>query len=349
MNKKLLASLVGAALIGASGAAFSAEAYFDTGVDGEAPILGALFDADSVSAPFVVMNTNPNATSVYTGGDVADDQILSVGETFDFRDQGSTRITSFNDSVGVMTPDAFSLEGFNATWGLVLEYDIQGTAQFVGAADIDTSLLGNGATFATGEGMAPTFATGTLKLIYKELNAASPFNTLTGISDGQQVLEMTLSPGGVLSPGNLLLEGFVDYAWFDTPPGDPTTPADTGVGSAGYQIKNLFNFVDPVGGNMSFYDIWLDGALAAMPIATIEWGLNTNVEPNLIPLVAGNSGILTNPGCTQPAGGTALCRTTNLNLDIGFDPVPAPAALALIGAGLLGFSATRKRRVVKMA
>tara|TARA_R110001583_G_scaffold188249_1_gene350280 strand:- start:3008 stop:4057 length:1050 start_codon:yes stop_codon:yes gene_type:complete len=346
MNTKTFSYIgLAAALAVAPTGGHAALSYLDTSIDGEGVLVfgtpigvinGWTSDADSKTAAFLDLNTALNATSVYTapGGTT-----LQNGDILSFTDTGSATVNVLNDGAGDLAQSTSSLEGFGTTtWNLEISYSISGIAQASIGADIDTTLLANGATFAAGEGLLPAFQSGTIDIFYNEVSGFSPLAGV--IDDGQQVLQLILTPGAVLGATNLELFGTVDFSWFDA---DMDGAADAGLlltAAEEAAIKNLFNFVSPVGGKNSYYDIWLDGVTSLPPVANVFWDLNTNVEPNLIPLAGGNTGSLANPGCA--AG--KLCRTTNLNLDVEFSPVPEPSSVALLGLGLLGLGASVRRK-----
>ncbi|WP_157174521.1 PEP-CTERM sorting domain-containing protein [Thiocystis violascens] len=217
-----------------------------------------------------------------------------------------------------------SLEGYGANWFFRFDYQINGYSTASVSSPIDMTTVTLGQEFLANEGLIPTFTDGILKIFIDAPSAASPLNS----RNNQQVLEMKLTNGGA-EIANLDLLGYVDYTWYELLPVDSF-------------IEDLFNFQVPKNGLTSFYDIWKHAQVNNLADAAINWDLNTNLTPNLIPMVGGNGNypvaLVNNaPPC---AAGTA-CRSTALNTDIGFY-VPEPGSLALLGAGLFGFGGMKR-------
>jgi PEP-CTERM motif len=335
--KKLAASVMVLAACGFAGSASADFVVIDTGVDMIPGVPNPPNDADNLTEPFAALGLFPDATSIYTGDD---DGILTPGEVLNFTDTGVVDISALVPLGG----DVPAMEGYGLSWNMTATYSVGGTAMFVGAAPIDTTLLAEGALFDPGEGFIPTFTSGVVDIVFNDTFG------LFGLAGGTtQVLQLDLVPPVTgVAPGNILLSGILDYSWY-APAGAPV------VGTADWLVQNLFSFEN----GPSFYD------LAGVGGIDIDWRADFNADPNLIPYNIGGLGNVAGTGLTAPAcqegqptptpvpteGGIAvtaeggeLCRRTNLNMTIEFAQVPVPGTLALMGLGLVGFGVGLMRR-----
>lgn len=132
-----------------------------------------------------------------------------------------------------------------------------------------------------------------------------------GLPTGGEIqVAKILVTGSDVQAANLNIFGEVDYSW--------CAPA------CGAFVENFFN--DSASGE-SFYNIWS----SSVPPPTINFVLDTNVNPPL-PTVS---------QLVQIPGGP-LVRQTTLDGSVTF-AVPEPGTLALLGAGLFGAGALRRR------
>jgi hypothetical protein len=349
LQRKILATAV---ILAASATSAHAEPFkLNVGnIDTSLAVTGLFADANTYAAdgggaginaaPASVVNFNPNATSVYTQP-VATTKTagwLNNGDILNFSDNGSVPISSFNNVLTTLQGTTSSMEGFGTTWGMRLDYTVNGNATVTAiAAPINMATVANGQVFVpVGSGMVPTFTGGTFKFFVEYLQPAANFwngflaTPFPNVANGAQVLELNVA-GGTVAIGNLTLDGEVDY---------------TNAGAWTPQQKNFFTFAD----GTTFYSQWLAGLAPT-------WAVNTNVEPNLVPRT-GNAG-----GANFPAKGapgfcpndaTHFCRSTLLNMDVGFEkatiPVPEPDMMLMMGAGIMGLGfATAKRRRKQLA
>lgn len=148
------------------------------------------------------------------------------------------------------------------------------------------------------------FTSGFFDVFYQDLNAAG------GLNGAEIQVAKILVTGSDVQAANLNIFGEVDYSW--------CAPA------CGAFVENFFN--DSASGE-SFYNIWS----SSVPPPTINFVLDTNVNP---PLPTASQ-------LVQIPGGP-LVRQTTLDGSVTF-AVPEPGTLALLGAGLFGAGALRRR------
>lgn len=133
-------------------------------------------------------------------------------------------------------------------------------------------------------------------------------------ANGTEQIASLLISGGSVVPGNSYMTGTVDYSWLATATDTGNTDADA---------KTFFQNDVASYGHYNFYDIWNDNAAE-----DVTWRFDFTIVNNT----------------NVPYIGDALSasRSTDLNGQIAF-AVTEPSSIALLGLGLLGFAAARRK------
>lgn len=293
------------------------------------------------TASFRILQSNVNATSLYTAPIAVSsfDDLIGVAGVTVTDTSTAGQINGFLNGTVPLTPT--DNRGLNGNYSLLFSYTLSGTAQVVDGngnplfqdntvdrnndglidanlaptfADTSPCPIATPSGFCGGDAIVPNYTSGSITVTYRD----DVGSVLGSAGATQKVLELDLVSATPNGPG-VLLFAEADYSWY--------TPGSN------LFVENFFNFVTPINGFTSWYQVWGSG-LPVDPIQILTRS-DFNIDPNAVPTST----------CAPGNNCTTFDRTTNLNITTTVQ-VPEPGILALMGIALAGVAFGRRGKQV---
>lgn len=309
---------------------FGENIYLDLGANSYYDSNFANVDTDGRTDEFTQIGWAALANSLYDISGGASATSLDAGDkVWDVSSGSINQLTNYypsNPAIVTSTDiGANAGEGFGASWNLTFDYTLNGVTAVVDGSGVPQ--------FAN-------FSGGVMNVYFNSLNS----NEFAS-QNGKKVLQMNVDSFGASfgSQTAIFINGLVDYSF---------------LASTDAFVENFFNFAG-VGSTaaISFYDLWLAGQPAVLPI---EFRIQTETTDNAQPTLGGAQTIINSvPGIDGPSNtlyeGTAstwknvadedlVGRSTQVTPGVRFQRVPEPSTVMLLGIGLLGMASRALRK-----
>lgn len=271
------------------------------------------------------------ATAIATISGAANASPIWIDTGSDFNSSGSASTATFDAAtvaIGTATSTLIggTCDGSTCTPNATSTFSESGSGFISNLLPISNPLLeSNGLGLASGWGLSFEYSgltgdfSGPLGTpVFDAGGSVDIFFTDNTTGKSEQMAQFNILGGGPLL-GESNMFGVIDYSWL-------AGATDTGETAA--DAKTFFNSVPSLTGENSFYEIWDNWK--DQQENPLTWLFNFTITGNNTTAFADN-------------GDTTGSRTTALHGPLSFS-VPEPTSIAILGLGLMGFAASRKRK-----